>query len=42
MRLWAAHVKNHEWTVVPDAGHAITWEQPDVFNEKVLTFLKRY
>jgi pimeloyl-ACP methyl ester carboxylesterase len=42
MRLWAAHVKNHEWTVVPDAGHAITWEQPDVFNEKVLAFLKRH
>jgi pimeloyl-ACP methyl ester carboxylesterase len=42
MRIWAAHVKNHEWAVVPDAGHAIAWEQPDVFNEKVLEFVKRY
>jgi pimeloyl-ACP methyl ester carboxylesterase len=42
MRIWAAHVKNHEWAVVPDAGHAIAWEQPDVFNDKVLEFVKRY
>jgi pimeloyl-ACP methyl ester carboxylesterase len=42
MRIWAAHVKNHEWAVVPDAGHAITWEQPDIFNEKVLEFIKRH
>jgi pimeloyl-ACP methyl ester carboxylesterase len=42
MRIWAAHVKNHEWAVVSDAGHAIAWEQPDVFNEKVLEFVRRY
>jgi pimeloyl-ACP methyl ester carboxylesterase len=42
MHIWAAHVKNHEWAVVSDAGHAIAWEQPDVFNEKVLEFVKRY
>jgi pimeloyl-ACP methyl ester carboxylesterase len=42
MRIWAAHMKNHEWAVVTDAGHAVTWEQPDVFNEKVLEFIKRH
>jgi pimeloyl-ACP methyl ester carboxylesterase len=42
MRIWAAHVKNHEWADVPDAGHAIAWEQPDAFNEKVLAFVRRY
>ncbi len=42
MRIWAAHMKNHEWAVVPDVGHAIAWEQPDVFNEKVLEFVKRH
>ena len=42
MRIWAAHVKNHEWTVVSDSGHAIAWEQADVFNEKVLAFVKRH
>jgi pimeloyl-ACP methyl ester carboxylesterase len=25
-----------------DAGHAMAWEQPDVFNEKVLEFVKRH
>jgi pimeloyl-ACP methyl ester carboxylesterase len=42
MRIWAAHVKNHEWAEVSDAGHAIAWEQPDAFNAKVLEFVKRY
>ncbi len=42
MRIWAAHVKNHEWTVVPDTGHAITWEQPELFNKKVLAFVRRH
>jgi pimeloyl-ACP methyl ester carboxylesterase len=42
MRLWAQHVKDHEWAVVPDAGHAIAWEQPGAFNEKVLAFVSRH
>jgi pimeloyl-ACP methyl ester carboxylesterase len=42
MRIWSSHVKNHEWTIVPDSGHAIAWEHPDVFNEKVLEFVKRH
>jgi pimeloyl-ACP methyl ester carboxylesterase len=40
MRIWAAHMKNHEWAVVTDAGHAIAWEQPEAFNDKVLEFIK--
>lgn len=42
MHIWAAHLKDYEWAVVPASGHAIEWEQPDAFNEKVLTFLKRH
>jgi pimeloyl-ACP methyl ester carboxylesterase len=42
MRIWADHVKNHEWAVVTDSGHAIAWERPDVFNEIVLGFVKRH
>jgi pimeloyl-ACP methyl ester carboxylesterase len=42
MHLWAEHVKNHEWAIVPDAGHAIAWEQPDAFNEKVIAFVDRH
>ncbi|MGH9253569.1 MAG: alpha/beta fold hydrolase [Vicinamibacterales bacterium] len=40
MRLWARHVKDARWVTVPDAGHAIAWEQPDLFNDIVLRFLK--
>jgi pimeloyl-ACP methyl ester carboxylesterase len=42
MATWAAHIKNHEWAVVPEAGHAVTWERPDLFNEKVIAFVGRY
>jgi pimeloyl-ACP methyl ester carboxylesterase len=42
MRAWAAHLRNYEWAVVPDSGHAIAWEHPDIFNEKVLAFVKRH
>jgi pimeloyl-ACP methyl ester carboxylesterase len=42
MRTWAAHLKNYDWAAVPDSGHAIAWEHPDVFNESVLAFVKRH
>jgi pimeloyl-ACP methyl ester carboxylesterase len=40
MKLWARHVKGAQWTTVPDAGHSIAWEQPAMFNDVVLKFLK--
>jgi pimeloyl-ACP methyl ester carboxylesterase len=42
MRTWAAHLKSHEWATVPDSGHAISWEHPDLFNAQVLAFIKRH
>lgn len=39
VRLWAAHLKNHEWAQVAEAGHSVAWEQPDVFNALVLDYL---
>jgi pimeloyl-ACP methyl ester carboxylesterase len=42
MRLWAAHMKSQEFAVMQDAGHAMAWEQPDVFNKLVLDFLARH
>lgn len=42
MRIWASHLRNHEWVLMPDSGHAIAWEQPITFNKKVLEFVKRY
>jgi pimeloyl-ACP methyl ester carboxylesterase len=40
MRLWAAHLANHHWDVLSEAGHAINWEQAEAFNAKVLAFLR--
>lgn len=42
MRLWAAHLRHHEWAVVQDAGHAMAWERPGAFNDKVLDFIQRH
>jgi pimeloyl-ACP methyl ester carboxylesterase len=42
MRIWAAHLKDHEGALVPDSGHAIAWEHPDLFNATVLQFVKRH
>jgi pimeloyl-ACP methyl ester carboxylesterase len=42
MRIWAAHLRNHEWAMIHDAGHALTWEQPGRFNDIVLDFLQRH
>jgi len=42
MRAWAAHLKNYEFGTVPESGHSIAWEQPEIFNEKVLAFMTRH
>jgi pimeloyl-ACP methyl ester carboxylesterase len=42
MRIWAEHVKDHEWAIVGDAGHAMAWERRDQFNAQVLGFLGRH
>ncbi len=42
MRIWAAHIRHHEWAVIHDAGHAMAWEQPGRFNDLVLDFLRRH
>ncbi len=41
MRLWASNLKRHDFRVIPDAGHAINWEAPSVFNTLVLDFLEQ-
>jgi pimeloyl-ACP methyl ester carboxylesterase len=42
MKLFAARISNSESLVVPDAGHSTYWEQPDVFNRAVLSFIDRH
>jgi pimeloyl-ACP methyl ester carboxylesterase len=40
MRLWAAHLPCWRWALLPDAGHALNLEQPELFNDMVLDFLR--
>jgi len=40
MWVWANHLKDAQWAVVPAAGHAIAWEKPEIFNANLLRFLK--
>jgi pimeloyl-ACP methyl ester carboxylesterase len=40
MRIWAGHIKHHEWVVIDDAGHSVAWEKPEAFNATVLRFLR--
>lgn len=42
MRLFSARIKNSESVIVPEVGHSMYWEQPDLFNQKVLEFVRRH
>jgi pimeloyl-ACP methyl ester carboxylesterase len=42
IRLWAKHLKTYDWALIPEAGHSVAWEQPDAFNQAVLTFLRKH
>ncbi len=42
MRLWAAKIPGAEFALVPEAGHAVSWEQPEIFNAVVLAFLQKH
>lgn len=41
MRRWVAHVPRAEFAVLPEAGHGISWENPEAFDDLVLEFLSR-
>ncbi len=42
LRLFAARIKNSESLIVPEVGHSTYWEQPDLFNQKVLEFIRKH
>ena len=41
MRLWAAQLSDVEFVTIPEAGHALTYEDPLAFNACVDDFLRR-
>ncbi len=42
VRLWAKHLKTYDWALIPEAGHSVAWEQPEAFNQAVLSFLRKH
>lgn len=42
MRAAAREVPHSETLIVPEAGHAVQWEQPELFNNAVLDFIKKH
>ncbi len=41
LALYAAHIPDNEMLIVPEAGHAVYWETPEIFNAAVLEFIAR-
>ena len=42
LRLFSARIKNSKSVIVPEAGHSAYWEQPEIFNQTVLDFIRRH
>ncbi len=42
LRFLAAKIKNSETAIIPDAGHSVYWEQPEVFNSTILEFIRKH
>lgn len=42
IRLWSKHLTvPYEFLVLAEAGHVLVWEQPEVFNEALIDFLRK-
>jgi pimeloyl-ACP methyl ester carboxylesterase len=42
MRMWVQYLDHAQWVLIPEAGHALSWEEPELFNQAVLAFLKNH
>jgi pimeloyl-ACP methyl ester carboxylesterase len=42
LRMYAARIPGSELRIVPEGGHSLYWERPDVFNTALLDFFKRH
>ncbi len=40
LRQVAAKIPNSKVVIVPEAGHSVQWEQPALFNDAVLDFIR--
>jgi pimeloyl-ACP methyl ester carboxylesterase len=42
LRLYASHIPGAEVVSVPEAGHSLYWERPDIFNRTLLDFFAKH
>jgi pimeloyl-ACP methyl ester carboxylesterase len=42
LRMVARHIPGSEVMIVPEAGHSVYWEQPEVFNRTMLGFMAKH
>jgi pimeloyl-ACP methyl ester carboxylesterase len=42
LRLYASHIPGAEVVSVPEAGHSLYWERPDIFNRALLDFFAKH
>ena len=42
LRFFTARIKNSESVIVPEAGHSVYWEQPEIFNRTILEFIRKH
>ena len=42
LRMYAARIPGSELRIVPEGGHSLYWEQPELFNATLLDFFKRH
>jgi pimeloyl-ACP methyl ester carboxylesterase len=42
MRMVARHIPGSQIMIAPEAGHSTYWEQPDLFNRTVLSFVAKH
>jgi len=42
LRLYASHIPSADVAIVPEAGHSLYWERPDLFNRALLDFFTKH
>ena len=42
MQLWVKYLDHPQWVLLPEAGHALSWEEPERFDQAVIDFLKTH
>ena len=43
VKLWSDFLPNRKgFEILPNAGHAVAWEQPETYNRLVLAFVSKY